>query len=293
MNDTLLILGNGFDLSLGLKTSYGDFMQSSYFADFAEKTFLGKYLRNEQFRCHSWIDIEKVLSKYCLEINSGGLMTPMKQYGPACLHQEYELLKEALKDYLHEEQKCQEHYDSEANVKKLFRDLIYGENNLIATFNYTHMAEFLLSCSEYNKQVLHVHGSLKENDDIVFGVEDEIELPKKHAFLYKAYSKYKKTNVFAYWLSMARTIVFYGYSLGDTDKQYFADFFRNLCHFRKGNRKIIFYHYGEQGYLDLKWQLMNFTGKQLSALEMCNDVQFRDCSKGNCNYNITGAMVDF
>ena len=105
MNDTLLILGNGFDLSLGLKTSYGDFMKSSYFEDFAEKTFLGKYLRNEQFRCYSWIDIEKALSKYCLEINSGGLMTPMKQYGPACLYQEHELLKEALKGYLCEEQK--------------------------------------------------------------------------------------------------------------------------------------------------------------------------------------------
>lgn len=102
------------------------------------------------------------------------------------------------------------------------------------------MAEFLLSSSEYNKQVLHVHGSLKENDDIVFGVEDEIELPKKHAFLYKAYSKYKKTNVFALWLSMARTIVFYGYSLGDTDKQYFADFFRDLCHFVKIIGKLYF-----------------------------------------------------
>lgn len=43
MNDTLLILGNGFDLSLGLKTSYGDFMKSSYFEDFAEKTFLGNF----------------------------------------------------------------------------------------------------------------------------------------------------------------------------------------------------------------------------------------------------------
>lgn len=29
--ETLLIVGNGFDLSMGFNTSYGDFMQSSYF----------------------------------------------------------------------------------------------------------------------------------------------------------------------------------------------------------------------------------------------------------------------
>lgn len=28
--ETLLIVGNGFDLSMGFKTSYGDFMQSSF-----------------------------------------------------------------------------------------------------------------------------------------------------------------------------------------------------------------------------------------------------------------------
>ena len=28
---TLLIVGNGFDLSMGFKTSYGDFMKSSFF----------------------------------------------------------------------------------------------------------------------------------------------------------------------------------------------------------------------------------------------------------------------
>lgn len=287
MNNTLLILGNGFDLSFGLKTSYGDFMQSQYFKEFASKSYLGQYLKNVQNQCHTWIDIEKVLSQYCLEINSGGLMTPMKQHGPNCLLQEYELLKESLKNYLREEQRNMQHFNFDAKVKKLIRNMEYGDTNKIATFNYTDTAEHVIdmACSDYHDKILHVHGSLRKNDDIVFGVEDEIELPKRHAFLYKAYSKYKKTNWFAFQLSMARNIVFYGYSLGDTDKQYFADFFRDLCHFHKESRKIIFYHYGEQGYLDLKWQLMKFTERQLSALEMYNDVQYRDCSKEDCNFN--------
>lgn len=31
--ETLLIVGNGFDLSMGFKTSYGDFMRSSFFPE--------------------------------------------------------------------------------------------------------------------------------------------------------------------------------------------------------------------------------------------------------------------
>lgn len=286
MSNTLLILGNGFDLSFGLKTSYGDFMQSQYFKDFAANSYLGHYLVSVQNKCHTWIDIEKELSKYCLEINSSGIMTPMKQYGPDNLHKDYEALKDSLKKYLKNELMQTKPSFFNSKVVKLVKNMSIGDNNMIATFNYTDVVEKILekSFSQVTKQIIHVHGSLAENDDIVFGVEDSVELPKRHAFLYKAYSKYKKTNWFALCLSRARNIVFYGYSLGDTDKQYFADFFCDLCRIRKDNRKIIFYHYGEQGYLDLKWQLLNFTNKQLSALEMYNDVQYRDCSKEDCNF---------
>jgi len=140
--------------------------------------------------------------------------------------------------------------------------------------------------SPQNHNLLHVHGSLADSDDIVFGVEDEVELPKKHAFLYKAYSKYKQTRIFSKWLSEASNVVFYGYSLGDTDRQYFEGYFKDLCILNDLNRKIVFYHYGNGAYNDLKWQLLSFTGRRLSALEMYNDVQFLDCSQNGRLPNI-------
>lgn len=57
------------------------------------------------------------------------------------------------------------------------------------------------------------------------------------------------------------------------------EYFRSLCQLQKDKKKIIFCHYGEQAYNDLKWQLRIFTDKQLSAFEMFNDVKFIDCSK--------------
>lgn len=53
MADTILILGNGFDLSMGRKTSYNDFLE------FAEKLFSEKDVQLEDFLYSNQIDIEK------------------------------------------------------------------------------------------------------------------------------------------------------------------------------------------------------------------------------------------
>ena len=43
---TVLIIGNGFDLSLKYPTSYSDFMKSQYFVDLVlKKNTLAKYLQ--------------------------------------------------------------------------------------------------------------------------------------------------------------------------------------------------------------------------------------------------------
>lgn len=53
MADTILILGNGFDLAMGRKTSYNDFLE------FAEKLFSEKNVQLEDFLYSNQIDIEK------------------------------------------------------------------------------------------------------------------------------------------------------------------------------------------------------------------------------------------
>ena len=53
MADTILILGNGFDLAMGRKTSYNDFLE------FAEKLFAEKDVQLEDFLYSNQIDIEK------------------------------------------------------------------------------------------------------------------------------------------------------------------------------------------------------------------------------------------
>ena len=53
MAETILILGNGFDLSMGRKTSYSDFVE------FANNLFLEKEANLQSFLNSNNIDIEK------------------------------------------------------------------------------------------------------------------------------------------------------------------------------------------------------------------------------------------
>ena len=153
-------------------------------------------------------------------------------------------------------------------------------NHRIVTFNYTDTIERLThgGYSSQKGNLLHIHGSLESDDDIVFGVDDFAELPKEHVFLYKAYSPSKKTCEFSQWLSEADKIIFYGYSLGDTDKQYFVKFFQELCKGSDNEKELVFYYYNRDAYDNLKWQLQQFTNHNLSRLEMYNHVKFLDCN---------------
>ena len=64
MSEKIVIIGNGFDLSLGLKTSYKDFIESDSFTLLLKKeNSLTIYLNGKQ-EINNWVDIEKELTEY-------------------------------------------------------------------------------------------------------------------------------------------------------------------------------------------------------------------------------------
>ena len=65
--DTCIVIGNGFDINLGLPTSYKDFVKSSHFDDMIKRgNELAKYLKSK-YELQNWIDIENELKTYSLE----------------------------------------------------------------------------------------------------------------------------------------------------------------------------------------------------------------------------------
>nr|DAT41406.1 MAG TPA: abortive infection protein [Caudoviricetes sp.] len=196
-NSTLLILGNGFDLNLGLKTSYIDFMQSEYF-DSLLKNGSNKfaiYLKSKARADARWVDIEEELKSYTKHVLS--VYTEPNTHASEkikFLKEDYRSLCIQLKSYL--EQAQNEEINSNSLAKSLVERIYYkcldsSVDIQIINFNYTNSVHRILDWHHdinYEKCVKHVHGSLR--DEIVFGIEDSYPLDSRCVFLYKSYNKY-------------------------------------------------------------------------------------------------------
>lgn len=273
-DDTLLIVGNGLDLSFNLPTSYQEFMIDEDSKRVIQNTKLGRYLYNI-LKNQNWVDIEIELYNYCQQMYKAKNIQGEDLYGD--FKKDYLMLSNCLKNYLQRVMKQQLQADNYA--VKLIKDLCNSQKDPldVITFNYTNTLEQLSDgpYSTTKMKVHHVHGSL--DSEIVFGVEDSADLYAPQVYLYKSYSQYKDLRPFRELLPYYNNIVFYGYSLGDTDKQYFENYFYSLTKPSDNIRNIAIYHYGKNAFDTVNWQLMRYTGHNLTGLEMYNKVEFHDC----------------
>ena len=56
------IIGNGFDLNLGLKTSYQDFLQSTCLEKINPQNSLAKHFSNQK-QLKNWVDVEESIEE--------------------------------------------------------------------------------------------------------------------------------------------------------------------------------------------------------------------------------------
>ena len=97
--NTLLIIGNGFDLDLGLNTRYSDFASSKYWPFHGKICGLGGYL-NRHKKSDKWFDLETSMARYCSKPFSrllpNSLRDKMEQYDK----RDDQTLVNSLNDYL-------------------------------------------------------------------------------------------------------------------------------------------------------------------------------------------------
>lgn len=271
MADTekIIIIGNGFDLNLELKTSYGDFLSSENFKNLlVSNNSLAVYLRQKQNLQH-WIDIENELKEYSHRSKNE-------------LDEEFNALSTELVNYLSSIKTSAFKKDSEAY--SVIKDN-YATSALILDFNYTDSVEkILLSLGVSESEILNkhrkVHGSLKENN-IIFGVEDAAKIKTEHIFLKKSYPRYYEPTDIRALIYGAREVYFFGHSLGATDHHYFKDsFFHDLVEGKGSNvRNIHLYYHGEEGYKRLFQQIDVLIGNELKRLKANNNIKYYDTAK--------------
>jgi hypothetical protein len=257
----ILIIGNGFDLNLGLKTSYEDFLESPQFN--LLDNHLSNYLSKLQ-KMKNWIDVEKELKNY--SAHEARLHPVSFLFKP-----NFTLLSNALMEYL--KTINYRNIDRRSHAYKLIRKISSIPNFIIIDFNYTNSTRIILeelgfSLKEIDKILIKIHGSIEE-EKIIFGVEDGANISSNHLFLRKAYPRHFKGINLDNGLKNIQKIHFFGHSIGETDHTYFFEFFRTHSDvpFSFSPKEVNLYHYGDDGYDELQKQIDALTRQRLSSFK--------------------------
>lgn len=249
MNITFLI-GNGFDINLGLNTKYRDFY--NYYKKVpSNHTLIEDLKKNIRNDFENWADLEIALGKYTKILNT-----------PEEFDIVFEDIQSNLANYISEEENKFE-YDI-YNRNEVFRNFIYPESFLplldsntltqfkeqwrsnnwsinILTFNYSRTIEKIIDFKKdmdlikhhsneatYLRNVLHVHGYTDK--DMILGVNDishiENENFKENIDIIEAIIKPECNKGLKHLIDQqcqniiksSQLLCIFGSSLGDTDK---------------------------------------------------------------------------
>lgn len=278
----LLIIGNGFDKSLNLKTGYNDFLNSEEFKDAYKDSIRNNFSPRNLFQflsnrnsLNNWVDVELEIKKYIKDLNDHERTS---DHFVNLFKQDYTSLKSTLKKYL---EKIIDNFSCNTdNSFYNFYSKIGGNSCDVINFNYTNI--FLPSIKGMNlpvvdpKDILNIHGTI-QNNDMIFGVDEfDSNLYVNFSFVEKAYHKNYKPRIPTILLNRAGNLFFYGVSLGETDKQYFEPFFQHLLS-SMTNKQLFFSFYEEAGYNQLYNRMKDYTNNKMHSLTRTHQLHYYDC----------------
>lgn len=150
--DSVFIIGNGFDLDLGFKVSYMDFMKSSYWPfgkvdlkqalesqiDFGDQS-QGAYILREylsQRVAEGWFDLEEIMFHFAIEDSCilGNLEEESKK--------DYVKLNDSLRSFIKHRFKMRiKKVKHDSCAAKVLKAIVENKRYKIYSFNYTDLLE--------------------------------------------------------------------------------------------------------------------------------------------------------
>lgn len=276
MAEVALIIGNGFDLDLGLPSKYSDFADSPEFHDlsrrmhdmyFEEERKNSLVLQIQQASFDSnWFDIEEEIHKYVVDhpcLDEGMIRM---------VHSEFDALKKTLTNYL---KRVSDGLNHQAEEKRLAYQLLFELQKCHKSineicFNYTNPHLFLKISTHYkNCYFTYVHGDLEKND-IVLGcdIQEHEEVNRNLSFMNK-YNQLNKANHVAINIQEAKEIIFFGHSMNEMDFGYFREFFKAASAAAKPIRHLTIITYDEESERNIKDNIRN---QGISVTDLYNNL---------------------
>lgn len=261
----IIVLGNGFDLDLGLETSYASFAKSEQWSMLMDnnpnsnnKDRLLGFLKNK-YDVEKWVDIEAALLEYALKNTHFKTVNYSNED-----NQDYINLCKSLRSYL---KKQQDYFipSKESVASLLLKYLSKKTNNLkLYTFNYTQLNVLANSfdCT-LKSDAVHIHGSLGDDGNIILGIETNTPIDDHYSFLFKTQNRnYRHTDILKD-LRNDDEYVFFGHSLNGMDYSYFLSLFNSLEHSSISTPKLTIITKDEEE----EYKFKNFLRKQNVSLQ--------------------------
>lgn len=262
--NTLLVIGNGFDLNLGLKTSYKDFVRSPYWPFRGIQRFLihglglGCYLNRKSH--DYWFNLEQSLKDYCImksNVTESRRKKIVSEYGDV-VKQMSEFIREA------EEGVINRNSDAAKLLWACCNSLVPVD---IVTFNYTNLVEIAHKIGVKDvRDPIHVHGSI-ENNNIILGFDETAQVPNELSVMCKALQPGYQASQLNDRLSNYDNIIFFGLSINAIDYPHFRTFFSDL--FKEGSirKHIWLVVYDRNDSVRAQKSLASLMGKDIHALK--------------------------
>lgn len=276
--DTLIIIGNGFDIANNFPTQYIDFIASSFFTSLLKSNMLSQYIYQKK-EMQNWVDVEMELANYSnLLWKQYNGMIPVET--TTRFEQEFLELRESLFHYIVNVQCSSKSNPAMEALVEEWLDELVCENKCayILDFNYNIVdyrffsRNISIQRSFYNGNPNQVHGiaSPDRENRIVLGVDKTNIKCKEHSFLIKEYNQHTHDMGYFESVETATKVIIFGCSLGRTDYRYFKPLFTS-----KKDKIFKIYCYGEQEYKKIKLSISEYTDS-LSLFLSRNKVSFYD-----------------
>ena len=256
----VLVVGNGFDLDLGLPTSYNDFLGSNQFESLERSgNNFAHHLRSVQ-QDQRWVDIEIELAMYSEYAATA--------YETTDFLREYQGLCRALSDYI----SCLDYdlINKNSRAATVLAGIATDAKELcVVNFNYSRSLEILLPRGP-SVNVIQVHGAAARRN-IVFGVHDAAEITKDHIFLRKSAAPafFDDCLISDILKNAYQSVTVFGHSLGQSDHTQFREFFNPIQN--KKESKIQIHYHSETSYYDLMQQIETMSAAKLLKFRTMHD----------------------
>lgn len=274
--ETVIFIGNGFDIACGYKTSYADFINSTFGEELIKSNYTYNILYEHikrKYDAARWVDIEVEIGNYSNDITSNA--GDKNMVGDE-FNENYQALARRLSAYLYlvADKIIPNSVEMDNFTKSWFDAPAY-----VVNFNYTNICKRVFKNRPNCIEVKHIHGLIPDIEysntpSIVLGVDETFDLKNEnHKFIIKSRNQHCQMAGVNDALNSATKYIFYGISLGVTDQIFFSNVF-----LQKNKEFIIYTLDGEEGkFYD---RIENLAQSTLAEFKLQNTLEFRPAFRG-------------